>query len=156
MIVSILVLFFSYPTRLVKLLKKATSRTKKRLRIIPRRIWIIWMANCDYSDSSGPSEVHLTLRFLFLETVYVCLHAYHEVYKPVLWDVSLLWFNILNISLTNGYQGSVACARSWVGHYPAILCLESKVRRQCFRRECLGLWTISTTHPINSPISQLW
>lgn len=100
MIVSILTLFFGYMTRLVKLSERTTKKTRRWFRTAPACTWKRWMANCDQSDSSRSSKSLQTLSFMFLETIYVYLHACYEVYESMLWEVRIFRFSFSYIGLT--------------------------------------------------------
>lgn len=88
MIVSVLVLFFGYLTRLVKLSSKAAAFSKYWLRTAPGTTWKRWLAKCGGVDRSGTMYLLTKVTYIIMETTYVCLHGWYEVYDSMLWEVS--------------------------------------------------------------------
>ena len=88
MVLSVLVLLFGFLTRLVKLSSKATAFSKHWLRTAPGTAWKRWMARCGSVDGLGAKSLLLKVIYIIMETVYVCLHGWYEVYDSMLWEVS--------------------------------------------------------------------
>ena len=88
MIVSVLILFYGYATRFVKLSSGATDLARYWLRIVPGRLWKGWIDKCDANKS--PRSTRLSLRFFqfLLEVIHTSLHAYYEIYESMLWEVN--------------------------------------------------------------------
>ena len=95
MVSSVLVLFFGYSTRLVKLSIRTAAFSKYWLRTAPRTTWKRWMAGCGCVDGLGAKSLLLKFLYMIMETVYVCLHGWYEVYDSMLWEVSLRYINHL-------------------------------------------------------------
>lgn len=88
MIVSVLVLFIGYLTRLIKLSRKATAFSKYWLRTAPGTTWKRWLAKCGRIDRSEKMHSLMKVVCIVMETAYVCLHGWYEVYDSMLWEVS--------------------------------------------------------------------
>ena len=88
MIVSVLVLFFGYLTRFVKLSSGAAAFSKRWLRIAPGSTWKRWMATCSSANCSGTLNLFMKIIYIMMETVYGCLHGWYELYDSMLWEVS--------------------------------------------------------------------
>ena len=88
MIVSVLVLFFGYLTRMVKLSSKAAALSKYWLRTVPGMTWKRWLASYGHGDYSGKRYLFMKVAYINMETAYICLHGWYEVYDSMLWEVS--------------------------------------------------------------------
>lgn len=89
MIVSVLVLFFGYLTRLVKLSSHAAALSKYWLRTAPGMTWKRWLAaSYGSGDYSGTRHLRMKVAYVTMETAYICLHGWYEVYDSMLWEVS--------------------------------------------------------------------
>lgn len=88
MTVSVLVLFFGYLTRLVKLSSKAAAFNKHYLRTAPGMTWKRWLARCGSVNRPGAKYLLLKVVYIIMETIYICLHGWYEVYDSILWEVS--------------------------------------------------------------------
>ena len=89
MLISVLVLFSSYLTRLVKLSRNATAFTKIWIRTKPERI--LKSASKTSMQRAGKSNtllsVYWRLQQFVLETAYVLLRACFDIYESTLWEV---------------------------------------------------------------------
>ena len=90
MITSILILFFGYMTRLIKLSRRATTFTKYWLRSAPGAKLNKLVAKCESEGFTRSKRLHWRLTYWLLTTIYVCLHAYYEIFESMLSEVVLL------------------------------------------------------------------
>jgi hypothetical protein len=104
MIVSMLVLFFGYITRLIKLSRKATSFIRKWLRI-----------KYDLNTSFGSNNISSRLIHNLLETIDVCIHAYLKVFESTFWKVSHELLIFIIVLLTLKVLDYMAFARARMG-----------------------------------------
>ena len=90
MIISIMVLFSGYLTRLIKLSKQATAFTKRWIRTKPGGV--LKDALNDSIERSGRSHAskYWRLKHLIFETVYILLRASFDMYESTLWEVRTL------------------------------------------------------------------
>ena len=87
MVISILILILGYMTRIIKLSSRATDITIYWLRLAPGIQWKESVAKFNGEGSQRSNKFRWRLIYWLLQTVYVCLHAYYEVYESMLWAV---------------------------------------------------------------------
>ena len=89
MLISVLVLFSSYLTRLVKLSRKATALTKVWIRTRPGKILKSALRTSMQRAGKSKSIVFMywRLQHFVLETAYVLLRACFDIYESTLWEV---------------------------------------------------------------------
>ena len=92
MLVSVMVLFSGYLTRLIKISKQAASFTKLWIRTKPGRM--LKSALRTSMQRAGKSNtimfVYWRVQHFVLETVYVLLRACFDIYESTLWEVRIL------------------------------------------------------------------
>ncbi len=90
MIISIMVLFSGYLTRLLKLSKQATAFTKRWIRTKPGGI--LKDALNDSIERAGRPHAnnYWRLKHLTLETLYILLRASFDIYESTIWEVRTL------------------------------------------------------------------
>ena len=88
MIVSVLMLFLGYLTRLIKLSGKAAAFSNYWLRTAPGTTWKRWLARCGCADRSGIMQLLVKVTYIHMKTAYVCLHGWYEIFDSMLWEVS--------------------------------------------------------------------
>ena len=92
MLISVLVLFSGYLTRLVKLSRKATAFTKVWIRTKPGRM--LKSALRTSIQRAGKSNrkmfMYWRLQHFVLETVYILFRACFDIYESTLWEVRIL------------------------------------------------------------------
>ncbi len=90
MIISLMVLFSGYLTRLIKLSKQATAFTKRWIRTKPGGV--LKDALNDSIERAGRPHAnkYWRLKHLTLETLYILLRASFDIYESTLWEVCIL------------------------------------------------------------------
>ena len=92
MLISVLVLFSGYLTRLVKLSRKATAFTKVWIRTKPGRM--LKSALSTSVQRAGKSNtvtfIYWRLQHFVLETAYILLRVCFDIYESTLWEVRIL------------------------------------------------------------------
>ena len=89
MLISVLVLFSGYLTRLVKLSRKATAFTKLWIRTKPgRKLKSALRTSIQRAEKSNTiTFMYWRLQHIVLETAYVLLRACFDIYESTLWEV---------------------------------------------------------------------
>ena len=87
MLISVTVLFSGYLTRLVKLSKHATSFTKLWMRTKPGRILKNAFKNSMQRAEKPDASIYWRLKHLVLETAYMLLRVWFDIYESTLWEV---------------------------------------------------------------------
>lgn len=90
MLISVMVLFSGYLTRLIKLSKKATGFTKLWTRTKPGRILKDALNDSIQRAGRAHASGYWRWKHLVLETVYVLLRASFDIYESTLWEVCTL------------------------------------------------------------------
>ena len=92
MLISVLVLFSGYLTRLVKLSRKATAFTKVWIRTKPgRRLKSALRTSIQRAAKSNTIMfMYWRLQHFVLETAYILLRACFDIYESTLWEVRIL------------------------------------------------------------------
>lgn len=87
MLISVMVLFSGYLTRVVRLSEGATAFTKLWIRIKPGRQPKQMINNSNKCRSGTRIIFYWRLKHLILETLYNVLHASFDIYESMLWEV---------------------------------------------------------------------
>ena len=89
MLISVLVLFSGYLTRLVKLSRKATAFTKILIRTKPgRKLKSALRTSIQRAGKSNTVVfMYWRLQHFVLETAYILLRAFFDIYESILWEV---------------------------------------------------------------------
>ena len=88
MVISVLVLFSGYLTRLIKLFESASVFTKLWIRTKPGRVLKRALKNSINDGGSHRVGKSWKLKYLALEMLYVILLACFEIFESVLWEAS--------------------------------------------------------------------
>ena len=92
MLISILVLFSGYLTRLIKLSEQATAFTKLWIRTKPGKMLKNALNTSSHRAEKPNAVIYWRLIHLILETVYFLLRGYSDIYESILWEVgSFQW-----------------------------------------------------------------
>ena len=89
MLISVMVLFSGYLTRLIKLSNKATAFTKFWIRTKPGRLLKNTLNDSIQRAGRPNANKYWRLKHLILETVYVLLRACFDIYESTLWEVRI-------------------------------------------------------------------
>ena len=87
MLISLMVLFSGYLTRLIKLSKHATSFTKLWMRTKPGRILKNALKKSIQRAERPNASIYWRFKHLVLETAYVLLRVLFDIYESTLWEV---------------------------------------------------------------------
>lgn len=87
MLISVMVFFSGYLTRLIKLSKHATSFTKLWIRTKPGRMLKNALKNSIQRAEKPNASIYWRLKYLVLETAYVLLRVCFDIYESTLWEV---------------------------------------------------------------------
>ena len=90
MIISLMVLFSGYLTRLIKLSKQATDFTKRWIRTKPGGVLKDASNNSIERAGRPHASRYWRLKHLILETLYILLRASFDMYESTLWEVRTL------------------------------------------------------------------
>ena len=113
MLISILVLFSGYLTRLIKISKHATAFTRLWIRTKPGRVLKDTLKDSIQRAGRPHASFYWRLKSLILEIAYVLIRAIYDIYESSLWEVGTLsscnQSNILNLAYafvqTSRYSG---------------------------------------------------
>ena len=101
MLISVMVLFSGYLTRLIKLSNKATAFTKFWIRTKPGRLLKNTLNDSIQRARRPNANKYWRLKHLILETAYVLLRACFDIYESTLWEVRIFSMGLLrHTSLT--------------------------------------------------------
>ena len=89
MLISILVLFSGYLTRVVKLSRKASNFTKLWIRTKPGRMLKRSLKSSIHRAEKPNASVFWRIEHLVLEIAYVLLRACFDIYESTLWEVRI-------------------------------------------------------------------
>ena len=114
MIISLMILFLGYLTRLIRLSKKATAFTKLWMRTKPGDSLKNTLNHSVEHAARPQANAHWRIKHMILETVLVLLRAVFDIYESTLWevrtlsteDVPELLVHRLHSFLSNSYFGS--------------------------------------------------
>ena len=87
MLISLIVLFSGYLTRLIKLSKQATAFTKRWIRTNPGRPLKNALMNSIQRAGEPNAMSYWRLKHLILEIAYVLLRVCYDIYESTLWEV---------------------------------------------------------------------
>ena len=90
MLISILVLFSGYLTRVIKLSRKASHFTKLWTRTKPGRMLKKSLKSSIQRAGKPKTTMFWRIKHLVLETAYVLLRACFDIYESTLWEVRIL------------------------------------------------------------------
>ena len=147
MLISVMVLFSGYLTRLIKLSNTATAFSKRWIRTKPGRLLTNTLNDSVHRAGRPNASKYWRLKHLTLETVYVLLRACFDVYESTLWEVRIIRLSrhsslaplILSSNQTDPLAG--LCPR--LGNSSFVLhpefCERSRTRPHS--RRYLGVWT---------------
>ena len=90
MLISMMVLFSGYLTRLIRLSKQATAFTKLWIRTKPGRVLKGSINDSIQRAGRAKASMYWRLKHLVLETVYVLLRAAFDIYESTIWEVRTL------------------------------------------------------------------
>ena len=89
MLISVMVLFSGYLTRLIKLSNKATAFTKFWMRTKPGSLLKNTLYDSIQRAGRPNASKYWRLKHLILETAYVLLRACFDIYESTLWEVRI-------------------------------------------------------------------
>ena len=86
-LLSTIVLFFGYLTRLIKLSARSTAFARRWIREKPRNILRKFLDKTLRAHSRANGSLRLSLQYVLLEALYVCLRATFDLFESMLWEV---------------------------------------------------------------------
>ena len=87
MLFSIIVLFFSYLTRLIKLSARSTTFARRWIREKPRNVLRKGLDNMLFARSTANASLRCSLQYIVIESLYICLRATFDLFGSMLWEV---------------------------------------------------------------------
>ena len=108
MIISIIILFISYVTRLIKLSKMSSVFARRWLRSKPGHLLKGWLDGLNRRSRLSRAGFLYTIGHQLLLTVFVLLRALLDVYESMLWEVCTKFRSWIKLSEFGDLHGS-AC-----------------------------------------------
>ena len=87
MLFSIIVLFFGYLTRLIKLSARSTTFARRWIREKPRNVLRKVLDKTLRARSRANASLRWCFQYIVIESLYVCLRATFDLFDSMLWEV---------------------------------------------------------------------